>query len=119
MIFTFLLVIVITTANATVATDKKDVLGKWKYEVPSAPVGYDKGVLVIAENEGKLVGEVKFADGYKIDMKEVNYEDGVIKCGLYIDYNYISVNAKVEGSKLTGTIITPDGDMKITAEKEK
>ena len=119
MILTFLFVTVITTVNATVTTDKKDVLGNWKYEVPSAPVGYDKGVLIVAEKEGKLVGEVKFADGYKIEMKEVTYEDGLINCGLYVDYEYVSIKAKIEGTKMTGTVNTSEGEMKLTAEKEE
>jgi hypothetical protein len=118
MIFTFLIAVAFTTVNAALANNNKDVLGNWKYEVPTAPVGYDKGVMVISEKEGKLVGEVKFADGYKIDLKEVNYEEGVVKCSLYVDYNLVTVKAKIEGKKLTGTVNTPEGDMKITAEKE-
>lgn len=118
VILIFLFAFVFTTVNAAVAKNNKDVLGNWKYEVPTAPVGYDKGVMVISEKEGKLVGEIKFADGYKIDLKEVTYEEGIVKCSLYVDYNLVTVKAKVEGKKLTGTVNTPEGDMKITAEKE-
>jgi hypothetical protein len=107
------------SVNAIATQENNDLVGNWKYEVPSAPVGYDKGVLVIAEKEGKLVGEVKFADGYKIVMKDVTYEAGVVKCGLYVDYEYVSINAKIEGTKMTGIVNTPEGEMKLTAEKEK
>lgn len=120
MILTFLFVIVIGSVNVASAQGKKELVGSWKYEVPSAPYGYEKGTLVFAEKEGKLVGEVKFADGYKIDMKDVAIEEGgVVKCGLYVDYEYISVKAKIEGTKMTGTANTPDGEMKLTAEKQK
>jgi len=120
MILTFLFVIVIGSVNVASAQGKKELVGSWKYEVPSAPYGYEKGTLVFAEKEGKLVGEVKFADGYKIDMKDVKIEDGgVVKCGLYVDYEYVSVKAKIEGTKMTGTVNTPEGEMKISAEKQK
>jgi hypothetical protein len=120
MILTFLFVIVIGSVNVASAQGKKELVGSWKYEVPSAPYGYEKGTLVFAEKEGKLVGEVKFADGYKIDMKDVAIEEGgVVKCGLYVDYEYVSVKAKIEGTKMTGTVNTPEGEMKITAEKQK
>jgi hypothetical protein len=119
MILTFLFAVVIGSANAVVMQASKDVVGNWKYEVPTAPYGYEKGTLVFTEKEGKLAGEVKFADGYKITMKDVTYEEGVLKCGLYVDYEYVSVKAKIEGNKMTGTVNTPEGDMKITAEKEK
>lgn len=118
MILTFLFVVVIGSANAVVSQASKDVVGNWKYEVPTAPYGYEKGTMVITEKEGKLAGEVKFADGYKIDLKDVTYEEGVLKCGLYVDYEYVSVKAKIEGTKMTGTVNTPEGDMKITAEKK-
>lgn len=119
MILTFLFVIVLGSVNVAVSQTSKDLVGNWKYEVPSAPYGYEKGTLVFAEKEGKLVGEVKFADGYKIDMKDVAYEEGGgVKCGLYVDYEYVSVKAKIEGTKMTGTVNTPDGEMKLTAEKE-
>jgi hypothetical protein len=120
MILTFLFAVVIGSANAVVSQASKDVVGNWKYEVPSAPYGYEKGTLVFSEKDGKLVGEVKFADGYKIDMKEVKMEEGgVLKCGLYVDYEYVSVKAKIEGTKMTGTVNTPEGEMKLTAEKQK
>jgi hypothetical protein len=115
-----LFAVVIGSANAVVSQASKDVVGNWKYEVPSAPYGYEKGTLVFSEKDGKLVGEVKFADGYKIDMKEVKMEEGgVLKCGLYVDYEYVSVKAKIEGTKMTGTVNTPEGEMKLTAEKQK
>jgi len=120
MILTFLFVIVIGSVNVASAQGKQELVGSWKYEVPSAPYGYEKGTLVFAEKEGKLVGEVKFADGYKIDMKDVAIENGgVVKCGLFVDYEYVSVKAKIEGTKMTGTVNTPEGEMKITAEKQK
>lgn len=119
MTLAFLFAIVIGSVNLASAQGKKELVGSWKYEVPSAPYGYEKGTLVFAEKEDKLVGEVKFADGYKIVMKDVTYEAGVLKCGLYVDYEYVSVKAKIEGNKMTGTVNTPEGEMKLTAEKQK
>lgn len=97
----------------------KDVIGEWNYQVPTAPYGYEKGVLSIVEKEGQLAGEVKFADGYKIELKNLSYTENVFKCGLYVDYNYITVTANIKDKKMTGTVKTPDGEMKLTAEKAK
>ncbi len=120
MILTFLFTIVLGSVNAGVSQGNSDVVGSWKYEVAGAPTGYEKGTLVFTEKEGKLAGEVKFADGYKIEMKDVKIEEGgVLKCGLYVDYEYVSVKAKIEGIKMTGTVNTPEGEMKLSAEKQK
>ena len=119
IILALVVVAVIGSVNVSVAAGNKDVVGTWKYEAPSAPYGYEKGTLAFTEKEGKLVGEVKFADGYKIDMKNVTYENGELKGGLYVDYEYVSVKAKIQGTKMTGAANTPDGELKLTAEKQK
>jgi len=116
MILTLLVAMFAGISNAGV---NPKIVGEWKYEVPSAPYGYEKGVLVIEEKEGKLTGLVKFEDGYKIDLKNITYVEGVFKCGLYVDYEYVSIKAKVEGKKLTGAVDSPEGEMKITATKVK
>lgn len=119
LVFAFLAAIVAGTVNAAVATANKEVVGEWKYEVPTAPYGYEAGTLIFTEKEGELAGQVKFADGYKIDLKKITYADGVLKCGLYVDYEYISIKAKVDGKTLTGAVDTPEGEMKVTAKKIK
>lgn len=116
---TFVLALVAIQFKNLSAATNKDVIGNWKYEAINAPDGYNKGTLIFTEKEGKLVGEVKFADGYKIEMKEVKFEEsGTVNCGLFVDSNYINVTLKIDGSKMTGTVTTPDGDLKLIAQKE-
>lgn len=119
LVFAFLVAIVAGTVNAATATVSADLVGEWKYEVPTAPYGYEAGTLVFAEKEGKLAGEVKFEDGYKIELKNITYAEGVLKCGLYVDYEYVSIKAKVDGKALTGAVNSPEGEMKLTAKKIK
>lgn len=117
--FTFLFAIVLGSVNFATAKENKDVTGEWKYEVPTAPYGYEAGTLIISEKEGKLAGEVKFEDGYKIELKNLTYTDGTFKCGLYVDYEYVSIKAKIDGKNMTGNVDTPEGEMKLTAKKIK
>lgn len=119
VIFAFLVAVFASNVSAAVGMDNKDVTGEWKYEVPTAPYGYEKGVLVLSEKEGKLAGQVKFEDGYKIELKNITYAEGTLKCGLYVDYEYVSIKAKIDGKKLTGAVASPEGEMKITASKVK
>jgi hypothetical protein len=118
-VFAFFIVLIAVTSNAAVITDNNDVVGEWKYEVSNAPYGYQKGILSISEKENELSGEVKFSDGYKVKLKEISYEGDTLKMGLYIDYEYITVKAGVEEETMTGIVRTPDGNMKLTAEKIK
>lgn len=50
-------------------------------------------------------------------MKDVVYQEGVLKCSVSIDYEQVTVKAKLDGSKLTGTVSSSEGEMKLTAEK--
>src|SRR5210317_1384359 len=97
--------------NAAVSQANKDVVGEWKYEVPTAPYGYEKGSLIVTEKEGELAGEIKFADGYKVELKNLVFNDNVFKFGLYIDYEYISITVNIDGKKMKGTVNTPEGNM--------
>jgi len=119
MTLAFLVAIFVGTVNAAVAQNNKKVIGEWKYEAPAAPYGYEKGSLIISEKDGKLAGVVKFEDGYKIELKKVTFAEGVFKCGLYVDYEYVSVKAKIDGKKMKGAVNTPEGEMPITATKVK
>ena len=99
--------------------NQSDVAGEWKYEVPQAPYGYQEGILILTEKENKLEGEVKFSDGYKVSLKEISFQKGQLKFGLYIDYEYISVEAEVKNAEMKGLVNSPEGKMNLTAKKVK
>ncbi|RIH66226.1 hypothetical protein D1164_04755 [Mariniphaga sediminis] len=107
------------TVNAAMVQNNNDVVGEWKYDVKSAPYGYEKGTLTFSENEKQLSGEVKFADGYKIKLKDVLYKEGELTFSLYVDYELITVKTKIEGKKMKGTVGSSGGKMELTAEKTR
>jgi len=117
-VLVLLMGIISGAANALPAQSVKDVTGEWAYEVPTAPYGYQKGVITIAEKEGVLSGEVKFDSGYKIQLKSVSYEAATLKLGLYVDYEYVTVTAKVAGKKMEGTVDSSQGKMALKAGKK-
>ncbi len=119
VILTLLVAMFAGVVNAAVSQSNKGIVGEWKYEAPAAPYGYEKGSLIITEKDGKLAGQVKFEDGYKIELKNITFADGVFKCGLYVDYEYVSIKAKVDGKKMKGAVDTPEGEMPISATKTK
>jgi len=119
LVFVFLVAIVSGSLNAVAAEGNKDITGEWKFESPNAPYGYEKGSFIFSEKEGKLVGEIKFADGYKMELKEVTFLEGVLKCNLYVDYNLVKLKGEIDGKKMTGTADSPEGALPFTAEKVK
>jgi hypothetical protein len=105
--------------HAAAPAEKSEIIGEWKFESQQAPYGYEKGSIVISEKEGKLAGEVKFADGYKQPLRDVTYADGELKCKFTVDYNEIAIKGTTEGNKMKGTADTPEGALSFTAEKAK
>ncbi|MGM0620575.1 MAG: hypothetical protein ACQETJ_05995 [Bacteroidota bacterium] len=105
--------------HATTPAEKGEIIGEWKYESQHAPYGYEKGSIIISEKEGKLAGEVKFADGYKLPLRDVTYADGELKCKFTVDYNEIAIKATIDGTKMKGTADSPEGALPFTAEKAK
>jgi hypothetical protein len=120
LIFVFMMALLAGTANTLMAANNnKTVVGEWKYEVPTAPYGYEKGVVVITEKDGELAGEVKLDGGYKLELKKVTFTDNTLKFGLYVDYEYVSVTSTIEDKKMSGLVSSSEGTMKLTAEKIK
>lgn len=118
-VLAFLVAMFSGALNAIPGEKNSEVIGEWKYDVPTAPSGYEKGMLVINEKQNKLAGEVKFVDGYKIELKNIAFAEKTLKFGLYIDYEYVSINVKIDGKKMSGKVNSPEGEMPITAEKVK
>lgn len=119
IILTFLLAIIAGSFDASAKVRKKDVIGDWKYEVPTAPYGFETGVLAFFEKNGKLAGELQLTDGSKMGLENVKLEKDVLSFSLYVEGGYVSVSSKIDGENLTGTVDTPDGEMKLTAKKVK
>lgn len=113
-----LLGIITGTINASMVLGNNDVIGEWKYEALTAPDGYQKGVIIFTDNKGTLEGEVKFDTGYRIQLKSVMIEGDILKLGLYVDYEYITIIAKVTGAKMEGTIDSSQGKMTLKAVKK-
>ncbi len=117
IILSILMAIVAGSFNASAKVRKKDVIGDWKYEAPAAPEGFDTGVFAFFEKNGKFDGELKLNDGLKINLEQVKLEKDVLSFGLYVEGAFVTVKTKIEGKSLSGTVATPDGEMKLTAKK--
>ena len=95
-----------------------DVVGKWNYEVPYAPEGYEKGSMVFSEEDGELSGKVVFSDGYELSIKNLKVEGDELSCGIYVEGEYISIKMSISGGTMQGQVNTPDGALDISAVKE-
>jgi hypothetical protein len=99
------------------AADNSAVIGTWKCAVIDVPYEYSNSVITFAEKEGKLTGSVKFDSGEEVKISTVKYTNSQLVLTLYVEGYSITVDGKVAGTKITGTVDTPDGKVNFTANK--
>ena len=119
IILSIMVVLIAGSFNASAKVRPKDVVGEWKYEVPTAPPGFEKGTFTFTEKEGNLAGKLVLMDGSNVDLEGVKLENDALTFSLYVEGGYVMVNTKIDGELISGVINSPQGDMKVTAQKVK
>jgi hypothetical protein len=100
-----------------VSVDNSAVIGAWKCAVLDAPYEYSNSTITFLEKDGKLTGTVKFDSGEEVKLSTIKYTSPQLLLTLYVEGYSITVDGKVAGSKITGTVDTPDGKINFTATK--
>ena len=96
LFFAFIAVFVAISTNAGIDQDYKGLVGEWKFEVSSAPYGYEKGMLYFFEKDNNLEGKVKFGEGNKIIFINILYVNVSIYLNLYVVIDHVDVKFMVE-----------------------
>jgi hypothetical protein len=116
LVMILMLGIMCMSANAF-APAKSALVGSWKCVANDVPEAYINSTITITEKDGKLAGTVKFDSGVEISMNYVKQTDKDVIMSVYVEGNEIIIKGKLEGSKITGTADTPDGQVALTATK--
>lgn len=104
-------------AAKPVPADNSSVIGSWKCAVLDVPYEYSNSVITFTEKEGKLAGTVKFDSGEEIKLSTVKLTNTQLVLTLYVEGYSITVDGKVNGNKITGTVDSPEGRVNFTATK--
>lgn len=111
----------ICAVSAQTIPQKVNPVGKWKFEAPFAPEGYNSGIIEIsfAENKYSTLISMPGSD-YKIPGEQTKVENDTISFFLLLDGAQISINLKTESEvKMTGIAVAPDGEIPLTLTKEE
>ena len=70
----------------TFAFDANDPVGKWKFNAPTAPYGYEQGTIEVTKDGDVFKATMSFTGmEYKFDLEKVKFADDVLTFGLYLD----------------------------------
>ena len=101
----------------TSSQDFNKFLGNWSFNTPNAAYGYQTGTLTLTEEGSEIKGEVKFTDGYMVDLKEIEFNSNELSFSITVDYENIKVKMTLENDRLTGKVDTSEGILEVTAER--
>jgi hypothetical protein len=106
--------------SAQTAKERTSPVGKWKFEAPTAPEGYNAGNIIISFAENKYSSAVSMAGSdYVIHGDKTKVENDVVSFILLLEGTEIAVTLKAESiTKMTGIAITPDSEIPLTLTKD-
>jgi hypothetical protein len=112
---------VFISANSQNAPAPKDPVGKWKFDAPYAPEGYNSGTIEVKMAEQKLSATIQFTGSeYLIPLEKVKFENDTLSCNLFIDTEDIQIKLKFEeADKMAGNALSSGGEVPLTLVRVK
>lgn len=77
------------------------ITGKWAYEAPTAPYGYNQGMIDIQNKDGKLSAKLDI-QGNITAINEIIQTGNAYTCTLFIEGASVDITLQPEGKKLIG-----------------
>jgi hypothetical protein len=116
ILITISLFLALTVSGQNGSAKKINPAGSWKYEAPSAPYGYNSGIITVGFAEKKYTVTISLTGSeYKIQGEQVKYENDNLSCTVFIEGEGVKVNLKAEnGTKMTGTADYSQGQIPLT-----
>ena len=112
-------VIYVNTIAQDAAPQKKDPVGKWKFEAATAPEGYTSGTMVFSLAENKYTAGIIFTNfEYKFPGEKVKVEGDSVSFVVSIEGQLIEISLKMENaSKMTGKAVYTEGNIPLVLSK--
>ena len=121
-ILTLLIISLFAVCVVSAQTDsrKNNPVGKWKFEAPYAPEGYNLGTIDIAAAQDKYSTTITFAGSdYKIPGENTKIEKDSVAFVVYLEGDNIAISLKAENdTKMTGKAVYSQGEIPLTLTRE-
>jgi hypothetical protein len=98
---------------------KKDPVGKWNFEAPTAPEGYKTGTMVFGVVEGKYTAGTIFTNfDYKFPGEKVKYANDSVSFVINLEGEAVNVLLKIEDpAKMNGKAVYSEGTVPLVLIK--
>lgn len=112
---------VVAASAQKVSVQKKDPVGKWKFELLNGPEGYTSGIMNVGFAEKKYSATMIFTNGdYQVPGEKVSFVNDSLNFLMYAEGEEITVLLKqTEPFKMEGKILYSEGELILLLTKEK
>jgi len=114
------LLLVVLASSFTVEPPAKrfSPVGTWEYSVPGVQPGYEKGSMIITEDDSDYKVTMVLNEYYKTDVEELVYKKKTISFSFWVETEEILVTGTFDGDEFNGSLSYFEGDFKITAKRK-
>jgi len=111
----------ICAVTAQTTPQKNNLTGKWKFEAPYAPEGYNTGSIEISFAEDKYSTAISMTGSdYTIPGDKTKVENDTVSFVVLLEGNEIAISLKAESDvKMTGKAVYFEGEIPLTLTKEE
>jgi len=119
LVFVLLSLMSIGTVVAQNNTKKSSPVGKWTFDAPYAPEGYNTGIIVVGLQDNKFTTTMSFGAGdYKLPGEQVKAVKDSVLFSIFLEGQDIKVFLKLDGdSKMTGKAVYSEGEVPLTLSR--
>ena len=122
-IFTLLLFALCAIFTATGQTNSKNAThtGKWKFEAPYAPEGFNTGTIDVKFAEDKYTTSISFpTSGYTLAGEKAKVEKDNLSFTVFVEGQEVVVYLKSDtDKKMTGKAVYFEGEIPLTLTKQE
>lgn len=120
LLLTVIVVFCAVTVSAQTGPKQDNTIGKWKFEAPYAPEGFNTGLIEFSFAENKYSSSITFTGSdYKIAGENTKLEKDTLTFSVYVEGNEVAISLKPDGKdKMTGKASYVEGEIPLTLTRE-
>jgi hypothetical protein len=117
VMITLLLVVLASSFTVEPPAKKFTPVGTWEYSIPGVQPGYEKGSMIIAEDDKNYKVSMELNEYYQTDAENIIYKKKKISFSFFVETEEILVTGTFDGDDFSGSLSYFEGDFKITAKR--
>jgi hypothetical protein len=114
------MVTMLLTVSAQKQKKQNNPVGKWLFEAPYAPEGYNSGALEVALADDKLSGNMSFLGvDYQFPAESIKFSNDTLTFSIFVNGEDVSIMIKFEEpDKMSGKAVYSGGEVPLGLVRE-